>query len=109
MTDVTVTISGILPLAGGTSVVILGLILSGKTQLARQLDSDNNISAISAQCRTWLADNLPVQEKSSLRSNVLLQMQQWRRQAWRPVPGRTEARQGMGAAQIDRNDLAERR
>src|SRR5208283_2421398 len=70
---------------GEGPIVILGPNGSGKTQLGQRIAADNQVSAISAQRRTWIDDNLPVQEEQQLLNNVRSQINVWRDQAWRPT------------------------
>lgn len=70
---------------GEASIVILGPNGSGKTQLAQKIARDNQVTAISAQRRTWVDDNLPVQEEQQLRSNVQSQQNRWRDNSWQPT------------------------
>ncbi len=71
-----------------TPIVILGPNGSGKTQLAQKIAQSNEVSAISAQRRTWVADSLPVQEEQQLRNQVKSQQDQWRQHSW-PSPLRS--------------------
>ncbi len=66
-------------------IVILGPNGSGKTQLAQRLAGENPVSAISAQRRIWVDDNLPVQEEQQLRQNVRHQIDRWRQHSWIPT------------------------
>ena len=66
MAQVKIKIPGFKELDGEEPIVILGPNGSGKTRLAQQLARENQVSAISAQRRTWVDDNLPVQEKQQL-------------------------------------------
>jgi hypothetical protein len=43
------------------------------------------VTAISAQRRTWVDDNLPVQEEKTLRNNVRSQQDRWRQNSWQPT------------------------
>jgi ATPase subunit of ABC transporter with duplicated ATPase domains len=67
---------------GDAPIVILGPNGSGKTQLAQKIATVQSVSAISAQRRTWVDDNLPVQEEASLRSQTRLHQDRWRGNAW---------------------------
>lgn len=78
-------IPGLGKLAGETAVVILGPNGSGKTQLAQKIANTNQVSAISAQRRTWIDDNLPVQEEQQLRSNARSQIDRWKQHSWQPT------------------------
>lgn len=68
-----------------TPIVILGPNGSGKTQLAQKIAQSNQVSAISAQRRTWVDDNLPVQEEQQLRHQVKSQQDRWRQHSWQPT------------------------
>jgi len=68
-----------------TPIVILGPNGSGKTQLAPKITASNKVTAVSAQRRTWLDDNLPVQEEQQLRYHVKSQRDSWRQCSWRPM------------------------
>jgi ATPase subunit of ABC transporter with duplicated ATPase domains len=68
-----------------TPIVILGPNGSGKTQLAQKIAQSNQVSAISAQRRTWVDDNLPVQEEQQLRNQVKSQQDRWRQHSWQPT------------------------
>lgn len=70
---------------GDGPILILGPNGSGKTQLARSIAQQNQVSAISAQRRTWVDDNLPVQEEQQLRSNVRSMQDRWRDHSWQPT------------------------
>jgi ABC-type dipeptide/oligopeptide/nickel transport system ATPase component len=85
VTEIRISIPGFRDLDGTSSVVILGPNGSGKTQLAQKIAQQNKVSAISAQRRTWIDDNLPVQEEQQLRSNIRSQIDQWRSSAWQPT------------------------
>jgi hypothetical protein len=65
--------------------VILGPNGAGKTQLAQKIAQNNQVSAISAQRRTWVDDNLPVQEEQQLRSQVRSHIDRWRQHSWQPT------------------------
>ena len=66
-------------------IVILGPNGSGKTQLAQKIAQSNEVSAISAQRRTWVDDTLPVQEEQQLRNQVKSQQNQWQQNSWHPT------------------------
>jgi ABC-type molybdenum transport system ATPase subunit/photorepair protein PhrA len=68
-----------------TPIVILGPNGSGKTQLAQKIAQSNQVSAISAQRRTWVDDSLPVQEEQQLRNQVKSQQDRWRQHSWQPT------------------------
>ena len=70
---------------GEGPIVILGPNGSGKTQLAQKIAQNNEVSAISAQRRTWVDDSIPVQEAEQLRNQVKSQQDQWRQNSWRPT------------------------
>jgi ABC-type lipoprotein export system ATPase subunit len=83
--QVKINIAGFGESDGESVIVILGPNGSGKTQLAQRIAQDNQVSAISAQRRTWVDDSLPVQEEQQLRSQVRSQQDRWRQQSWQPT------------------------
>jgi ABC-type cobalamin/Fe3+-siderophores transport system ATPase subunit len=83
--QIKVNIPGFGELDGEVPIVILGPNGSGKTQLAQRIAQTNQVSAISAQRRTWVDDNLPVQEEQQLRNNIRSIMDQWRQRSWQPT------------------------
>jgi hypothetical protein len=83
VTDIKINIPGFGEYIGEGPIVILGPNGSGKTQLAQKIAANNQVSAISAQRRTWIDDKLPVQEEQQLLNNVRAQINVWRDQAWR--------------------------
>ncbi|MBK6769374.1 MAG: AAA family ATPase [Ardenticatenales bacterium] len=85
MADVKINIPGFGEIDGHSPIVILGPNGSGKTQLAQKIASDNQVSAISAQRRTWVDEGLPVQEEHQLRSNMQSQQNRWREHSWQPT------------------------
>jgi ABC-type Mn2+/Zn2+ transport system ATPase subunit len=68
-----------------TPIVVLGPNGSGKTQLAQKIAQSNNVSAISAQRRTWVDDSLPVQEEQQMRNQVRSQQNNWQQHSWQPT------------------------
>lgn len=80
-----IKIDGLSQLDGEAPIVIVGPNGSGKTQLAQKIASQNQVSAISAQRRTWIDDSLPVQEEAQLRTNVRHQQDRWRQHSWQPT------------------------
>jgi ABC-type glutathione transport system ATPase component len=85
MAQIKITIPGFGDNAGEAPIVILGPNGSGKTQLAQKIAQSNQVNAISAQRRTWVDDNLPVQEEQQLRSQVQSQQDRWRSNSWQPT------------------------
>src|ERR1043166_4667488 len=85
MSDVKITIPGFGEYGAEKNIVILGPNGSGKTQLAQQIARSNQVSAISAQRRTWIDDSLPVQEEQQLLNNVRSHQNNWQQDAWRPT------------------------
>lgn len=87
MAEVTVHVPELGDVHGSGPIVIVGPNGSGKTKLAQKLASDsrNSVSTIGAQRRTWVDDNLPVQEKSALDANKRSQIKNWHHHAWRPT------------------------
>lgn len=85
MAQVKINIPGLPENDGEEPVVILGPNGSGKTRLAQRITQQNPVSAISAQRRTWVTDNLPVQEEQQLRNNIQSQIAQWQRSSWQPT------------------------
>lgn len=85
MAIVKVNIPGFQEHEGESPIVILGPNGSGKTKLAQKIAQHNQVNAISAQRRTWVDDNLPVQEEQQLLSNVRSQQNQWQQHSWQPT------------------------
>lgn len=85
MNQINIKIPGLGDVDGISPIVILGPNGSGKTQLAQKIAGSNQVSAVSAQRRTWVDDNLPVQTKENLRSNVQSYMNRWRKNSWQPT------------------------
>ena len=83
--EIVIDIPGFGKQDGDTPIVILGPNGSGKTQLAQKIARAQNACAISAQRRTCVDDNLPVQEEQNLRNNTRSQQDRWWHQAWQPV------------------------
>jgi ABC-type cobalamin/Fe3+-siderophores transport system ATPase subunit len=85
MAQIKLNIPGFGDLDGDAPIVILGPNGWGKTQLAQKMAQSNQVSAISAQRRLWVDDNLPVQEGQQLRQHVQRQLDQWRSHSWQPT------------------------
>lgn len=85
MAQIKINIPGFGEHDGDTPIVILGPNGSGKTQLAQKISERNQVSAISAQRRTWLDDNLPVREEEQLRGEVRSWQNRWRQHSWQPT------------------------
>jgi ABC-type dipeptide/oligopeptide/nickel transport system ATPase subunit len=85
VTQTRINIPGFGELDGEAPIVILGPNGSGKTQLGQKIAERNQVSAISAQRRTWVDDSLPVQEEQQLRTNVRAQIDRWRYNSWQPT------------------------
>ena len=85
MAQTKINIPGFGELDGETPIIILGPNGSGKTQLAQKIATMNQVSAISAQRRTWVDDNLPVQEEQQLRNSVRSHIQVWQQNSWQPT------------------------
>ncbi len=85
MTQIKIKIPGFGERDGETPIVILGPNGSGKTQLAQKIAQNNQVSAISAQRRTWVDDSLPVQEEQQLRNNLQSSIDRWRHNSWQPT------------------------
>ncbi len=85
MAQTKITIPGFGESDEETPIVILGPNGSGKTQLAQKIAQSNQVSAISAQRRTWVDDSLPVQEEQQLRNQVRSQQDRWRQNSWQPT------------------------
>src|SRR5688572_28869603 len=85
MAQVKITIPGLGDDVGETPIVILGPNGSGKTQLAQKIATNNEVSAISAQRRTWLDDQIPVEAEDRLRKHVRNQQSQWQSRSWQPT------------------------
>ena len=69
MASIKLDIPGYQELEGEAPIVILGPNGSGKTKLAQRISSNNKVTVISAQRRTWVDDSLPVQEEQNLINN----------------------------------------
>lgn len=85
MEEIKVTIPGFGEDVGISPIVMLGPNGSGKTKLAQRIAQNGQVSTISAQRRTWVDEQLPVQEEKNLLSNTRSQIEQWRTLAWRPT------------------------
>lgn len=85
MKQVIINIPGYKELDGDAPIVILGPNGSGKTQLAQKIAGNNPVSPISAQRRTWVNDQLPVQEEQRLYNETQSQINQWRSNSWQPT------------------------
>jgi ABC-type lipoprotein export system ATPase subunit len=85
LTEISIKIPGFGEHVGDAPIVILGPNGSGKTQLAQKIAQNNQVSAISAQRRTWVDDSLPVQEENQLRNQVRSHIDRWRQNAWQPT------------------------
>lgn len=85
MAQIKINIPGFGESDGEAAIVILGPNGSGKTQLAQKIAQNNQVSAISAQRRTWVDDSLPVQEGQRLRNEVEAQQRQWQQNSWHPT------------------------
>lgn len=85
MAQIKIIVAGLGELDGEAPIVILGPNGSGKTQLAQKIATENRVSAISAQRRTWVDDHLPVQEEQALRNQVQAQQDRWRNNSWQPT------------------------
>jgi ABC-type Mn2+/Zn2+ transport system ATPase subunit len=85
MSEIIIDIPGYGPLGGDGPIVILGPNGSGKTQLAQKLARTAKVSAISAQRRTWVDDNLPVQEEQTLLNSTRNHQNVWWNSAWQPI------------------------
>jgi len=87
VTEIKINIPGFGEHVGDAPIVILGPNGSGKTQLAQKLAQTQTyqVSAISAQRRTWVDDSLPVQEENQLRNNVRSQIDPWQQNSWQPT------------------------
>ncbi len=53
--------------------------------MAQKIDKTNEVSAISAQRRTWIDDSLPVQEEKQLRASIRSHQDQWKARSWQPT------------------------
>jgi ABC-type cobalamin/Fe3+-siderophores transport system ATPase subunit len=83
--QIKITVPGMGDLLGARPIVILGPNGCGKTQLAKRIASTNTVAAVSAQRRTWLDDNLPVQTEQQLKSHVQNQQNHWQNHSWQPT------------------------
>lgn len=85
MAQTSINIPGFGAVDGEAPIVILGPNGSGKTQLAQRLAASTTLTAISAQRRTWIDEQLPLQEESALRAHVRNVQDRWRQQSWQPT------------------------
>lgn len=85
MTQIKIKIPGLEDNDGEMPIVIFGPNGSGKTQLAQKIAQNNQVSAISAQRRTWVDDSLPVQEEKQLLNQISNQQNVWRERSWYPT------------------------
>ncbi|MBY0504126.1 MAG: AAA family ATPase [Bryobacteraceae bacterium] len=85
MAEVAIEIPGYGTQVGEAPIVLLGPNGSGKTQLAQKIARAQSVCAISAQRRTWVDDNLPVQDEQNLRSHTRSQQDRWRDNAWQQI------------------------
>jgi len=70
---------------GDVPIVILGPNGSGKTQLAQKMAQANSFSTIGAQRRTWVDNQLPVQEERGLRDQARSHIDRWKTCSWQPT------------------------
>ena len=80
-----IKIGGVGDFEGEAPIVIVGANGAGKTQLAQTIATENQVSAIGAQRRIWIDDNLPVQEEELLRTGTRQQQHRWQSQSWHPT------------------------
>lgn len=85
MTSASLNIPGIGERVYASPAVIIGPNGSGKTRFAQLVASHNNVSVVSAQRRTWVDDNLPVQEEQQLKQSVRSHTDRWRQHSWQPT------------------------
>lgn len=85
MMSIKVDIPGFGEDEGTDPIVFLGPNGSGKTKLAQKIAKTGQVSAVSAQRRTWMDESLSVQEERNLRSNINSQLDQWKSSAWQPT------------------------
>lgn len=85
MAQLRIQIPGFDELDGAGPIVILGPNGAGKTQLAQRIAQINQVSAVSAQRRTWVDDSLPVQEERQLLNNIRSHIDHWRQRSWQPT------------------------
>jgi len=85
MACIKVNIPGYGDCDGEAAIVILGPNGVGKTKLAQRMAQSGQVSAISAQRRTWVNVSLPVEEERQLKSFVQQQQNQWRQNSWQPT------------------------
>ncbi|WP_136618581.1 MULTISPECIES: AAA family ATPase [Mesorhizobium] len=85
MEDINIILDGDVSYPGNSPIVVLGPNGSGKTKLAQRISQLNSVSAISAQRRTWLDDNIPVQQEAQAYSNINQHQNSWQGHAYRPT------------------------
>ena len=82
--SIPITFSGVGPIDGAQPIVILGPNGSGKTRLAQQITQSGDWTAIGAQRRTWLDEQLPLLDENNLNSQINNYQNNWRNNAWQP-------------------------
>src|SRR5688500_12430904 len=85
MAEITIKIPKQADVAGKAPIVILGPNGSGKTKLAQGISASNKVTAVSAQMRTWLDDQLPVDTADRVKNHVQNQQDHWRSRSWQPT------------------------
>lgn len=65
-------------------IVILGPNGSGKTRLAQLITQSGDWTAIGAQRRTWLDEQLPLMDENQQNSQINHYQNNWRNNAWQP-------------------------
>jgi Protein of unknown function (DUF4435)/AAA domain, putative AbiEii toxin, Type IV TA system len=83
--SIPITFPGAGLLEGAFPLIILGPNGSGKTRLAQQITSPGDWTAIGAQRRTWLDDQLPVMEEQQQNNHLNSVQGNWRANSWQPT------------------------
>jgi Protein of unknown function (DUF4435)/AAA domain, putative AbiEii toxin, Type IV TA system len=84
--SIPITLPGAGLIEGSFPLIILGPNGSGKTRLAQQITTlAGDWTAIGAQRRTWLDDQLPVMEEQQQNNHLSSVQGNWRANSWQPT------------------------